>query len=107
VLAEAGVVRLVVSDSGLGIPEDEVDRVFERFFRSSTVQQMAIQGTGLGLPIVKDIVESHHGTIGVESRPGQGTTFTIELPLAETFERGRTAEAGAPRPGGPVSFRRG
>jgi PAS domain S-box-containing protein len=107
VLAEAGVVRLVVSDSGLGIPDDEVDRVFERFFRSSTVQQMAIQGTGLGLPIVKDIVESHHGTIGVESRPGQGTTFTIELPLAETFERGRTAEAGAPRPGGPVSFRRG
>jgi PAS domain S-box-containing protein len=89
--AEAGVVRLVVADTGLGIPEGERDRVFERFFRSSTVQRMAIQGTGLGLPIVKDIVESHHGTISVESEAGRGTRFTIELPLADALDKAPAA----------------
>jgi PAS domain S-box-containing protein len=83
---ERGIARLVVSDTGLGIAEQDIPRVFERFFRSTRVQELAIQGTGLGLPIVKDIVESHRGTIAVASRPGQGTSFTIELPLAEALQ---------------------
>jgi len=74
--------RLSVSDTGVGIPEDEVKDVFQRFFRSSNVRADAIQGTGLGLSIVRSIVERHHGHIDVESRQGVGTTFTIVLPLA-------------------------
>jgi signal transduction histidine kinase len=70
---------LEVADTGLGIPEDEVGRLFERFFRAST--GTAIQGTGLGLPIVKSIVEVHGGSISVESELGVGTTFAVDLPL--------------------------
>ncbi|MGY2875258.1 PAS domain S-box-containing protein [Marmoricola sp. URHA0025 HA25] len=74
--------RLSVSDTGLGIPPDEVKDVFQRFFRSSNVRADAIQGTGLGLSIVRSIVERHRGQIDVQSRQGEGTTFTIVLPLA-------------------------
>jgi signal transduction histidine kinase len=73
--------RLSVSDTGVGIPEDEIQDVFRRFFRSSNVRADAIQGTGLGLSIVRSIVEQHHGQIDVHSNAGQGTTFTITLPL--------------------------
>ncbi len=73
---------LSVSDTGIGIPADELDNVFIRFFRSSNVQPDAIQGTGLGLAIVRSIVESHHGNIDVQSEPGTGSTFTIILPTA-------------------------
>ena len=69
-----------VRDTGVGIPEDEQDRLFTRFFRSSTATSLAIQGTGLGLVIVKQIVEQHGGTIAVTSAPGQGTTVTVTLP---------------------------
>jgi len=71
--------HLEVADTGLGIPEDEVGRLFERFFRAST--GTSIQGTGLGLPIVKSIVEVHGGSISVASEPGAGTTFAVDLPL--------------------------
>jgi len=73
--------RLSVSDTGVGIPEDEIQDVFRRFFRSSNVRADAIQGTGLGLSIVRSIVEQHHGQIDVHSNAGQGTTFTITLPV--------------------------
>ena len=72
---------LSVTDTGLGIPESDLEHVFGRFFRSSVVQEQAIQGSGLGLAIVKTIVESHDGTIDVRSQPGTGTTFTVILPL--------------------------
>ncbi len=72
-----------VEDSGLGIPAAELDRLFERFFRTSTVTHLAIQGTGLGLPITKAIVEAHGGTIEVESEEGVGTTFRAKLPAGE------------------------
>lgn len=71
---------LSVSDTGIGIPADELENVFIRFFRSSNVQPDAIQGTGLGLAIVRSIVESHHGHIDVQSETGSGSTFTITLP---------------------------
>jgi signal transduction histidine kinase len=69
-----------VSDTGVGIPADEVDRLFERFFRASTAATE--QGTGLGLSIVKSIVDAHGGSMSVRSEEGDGTTFVVELPIA-------------------------
>jgi PAS domain S-box-containing protein len=74
--------RLVVSDSGFGISEDDQRHVFRRFFRSVDATERAVQGTGLGLSIVQAIVEGHEGTIEVESVLGEGSTFTVLLPLA-------------------------
>jgi signal transduction histidine kinase len=71
--------HLEVRDTGVGIPEDEAERLFERFFRASTAQN--VKGTGLGLSIVKSIVEAHGGTISVRSHVGVGTTVAVELPL--------------------------
>jgi signal transduction histidine kinase len=75
--ADEGVVEIAFSDTGHGIPPDAIDRVFDPFF--STKQ--GGQGTGLGLAIAYGIVTRHRGTIGVRSRVGHGTTFTIRLPL--------------------------
>lgn len=68
-----------VSDKGIGIPEDDLRRLFEPFHRASNVG--SISGTGLGLAITKQAVDLHGGTIRVESKLGEGTTFTIDLPL--------------------------
>jgi signal transduction histidine kinase len=78
---EDGEARLTVADSGIGIPQEEQDALFQKFFRSSTAQAMAIQGTGLGLSIVAGIVAAHGGRIGVDSRLGEGSTFSVRLPL--------------------------
>jgi PAS domain S-box-containing protein len=75
---------LHVTDTGLGIPESDLDAIFGRFFRTAVVQEHAIQGSGLGLAIVKTIIESHEGRIDVRSEPGEGTTFTITLPLTRS-----------------------
>lgn len=72
---------LTVSDTGIGIPEEEQGGLFEKFFRSSTAQDRAIQGTGLGLSIVASIVAAHGGRIEVRSAHLAGTTFTVRLPL--------------------------
>lgn len=72
-------VRLSVADEGPGIPEDEVDRVFERFYRADSSRGGT--GTGLGLAIAKEIVEAHGAAIGVTSAPGDGTVFWFELPI--------------------------
>jgi len=72
--------EIVVSDTGMGIPEDEQSKLFTRFFRSSTATERAIQGTGLGLTIVKAIVALHGGRIEVESAHQRGTTVTVSLP---------------------------
>jgi light-regulated signal transduction histidine kinase (bacteriophytochrome) len=69
----------VITDGGIGIPEDYLPQLFESFQRASNVG--AIQGTGLGLAIVKKAVDLHKGTIAVESEAGVGTTFTVTLPL--------------------------
>jgi signal transduction histidine kinase/CHASE3 domain sensor protein len=76
-----GRVVFEVEDTGVGIPEAEHDRLFQRFFRSSTAAEQAIPGTGLGLVISKAIAEAHGGTIDVESRSGVGTRVRVELPL--------------------------
>jgi PAS domain S-box-containing protein len=75
-----------VADTGMGIPADEQEQLFERFFRSSTATAQAIPGTGLGLTISKAIAEAHGGRISFTSVEGEGTTFRIELPLAAELE---------------------
>ncbi len=78
-------VSLTVTDTGMGMTAADVERLFEPFFRTDSAGE--IQGTGLGLPIVKAIIEAHDGVISVVSEPNVGTSFTISLPLAEPFER--------------------
>jgi two-component system NtrC family sensor kinase len=84
---EDGQAVLQVWDHGVGIPPAEQPYIFDKFYRASNLPEDT-GGTGLGLTIVKSIVEDHQGRIWVESTPGQGTTFTIVLPAAETGERG-------------------
>jgi two-component system sensor histidine kinase BaeS len=74
-------VLLTVQDTGDGIPPDELSHVFERFYRGDAARQESGEGSGLGLTIAKSIVELHNGTISVKSILGQGTTFTIVLPV--------------------------
>jgi two-component system phosphate regulon sensor histidine kinase PhoR len=74
-------VVIEINDNGYGIAPDEIPRIFERFYRSKTEKTRNIVGTGLGLPIVKSIVEAHNGTINVKSKLGVGSTFYVRLPL--------------------------
>lgn len=74
-----GVVEITVTDQGVGIPEADLDRVFERFFRVDQARSRHTGGTGLGLSIVKHVVQNHGGDIRVWSQPGSGSTFTIRL----------------------------
>jgi PAS domain S-box-containing protein len=76
-------VHLTVSDTGIGIPPEDQSQLFQRFFRSRNVAELQIQGTGLGLSIVASIVESHGGTIDLQSALGEGTSFTVHLPRAD------------------------
>ena len=78
--------QFVVTDTGIGIPEHEQQHLFTRFFRSSIATENAIPGTGLGLVIVKHIVEGHGGTIDVDSAVGKGTTVTVSLPIEPAEE---------------------
>ena len=73
---------VTVADSGLGIPEDSLDRIFERFYRVDKSHSREIGGTGLGLAITRSSVAMHHGTIRVFSKEGEGTTFTVRIPLS-------------------------
>jgi two-component system phosphate regulon sensor histidine kinase PhoR len=70
-----------VGDNGIGIAPSDVERLFERFFRSSSATAQAIPGTGLGLTIAQAIVEGHGGRITVDSEEGVGTTFRVQLPI--------------------------
>ena len=70
-----------VEDSGIGIPQESQDMVFERFYRVDKARSRQTGGTGLGLSIVKKIILMHHGTIKLHSEEGSGTTFTMRIPL--------------------------
>lgn len=82
VSVEAGVVEISVTDQGVGIPDDERDRVFERFFRVDAARSRNTGGSGLGLSIVKHVIQNHGGDVRVWSQTGRGSTFTIRLPEA-------------------------
>ena len=72
---------LTVSDSGIGISDEDCERLFERFFRAGNALERAIPGTGLGLAICKGIVDAHDGRLEVDSALGRGTTVTVTVPL--------------------------
>jgi two-component system OmpR family sensor kinase len=76
----------VVADDGPGIPDNLLPEVFDRFARGDTSRSRAAGSTGLGLSIVAAVVEAHHGTVRVASRPGH-TTFTVRLPAGPTGQR--------------------
>ncbi|GAA3140883.1 hypothetical protein GCM10010466_34910 [Planomonospora alba] len=76
-----GIVVVTVADTGIGIPAEQYPQLFTRFFRASTAQEAGIEGTGLGLPITKAIVDAHGGEISVAPREGGGTVFTVRLPV--------------------------
>jgi signal transduction histidine kinase len=88
-LARAGphFAKVSVTDTGVGIPADEVPQLFDRFFRSRRHRQGHIKGLGLGLAIVKHLVELHGGVIAVKSQEGKGTEVRFTLPLRQTLER--------------------
>ncbi|MBF4160114.1 sensor histidine kinase [Nocardioides acrostichi] len=81
-------VQIVVQDSGIGIPVDEQERLFDNFFRSSISVQRAIPGTGLGLSIVRAVVRAYQGSIAIDSAEGRGTTVRVRLPLARAENPG-------------------
>lgn len=73
---------VTVADSGMGIPEDSIDRIFERFYRVDKSHSKEIGGTGLGLAITRSTITMHHGVINVFSKEGEGTTFSVRIPLS-------------------------
>ena len=76
-------VIIKIKDKGIGIENDEKDKIFEKFYRGKSAVKYYIKGTGLGLALVKYTVEAHNGHIDVESEPGWSTVFTISLPISE------------------------
>lgn len=78
---EGSVGKLLLEDTGIGIPEAELSRIFERFYRTTNASDQSLKGTGLGLAIVKKVVEMHEGDIAIESQIGQGTKVIVTIPL--------------------------
>ncbi len=99
-------VRLEVEDTGIGIPEDQMPRLFERFHRVQGAQARSFEGSGIGLALVKELVHLHGGTIDVESREGKGSTFRVSLPRGKAHlpadrVTDQPADAGQPSGGAP------
>jgi two-component system phosphate regulon sensor histidine kinase PhoR len=80
--AENGKAQIVIGDTGIGIPSEDLPRIFERFYRVDKTRSREVGGTGLGLSIVKHVVERMHGTIQVESSLGKGSKFIVQFPAA-------------------------
>ncbi|HET8945926.1 MAG TPA: HAMP domain-containing sensor histidine kinase, partial [Candidatus Polarisedimenticolia bacterium] len=89
-----GFVEVEVADTGIGIPPEEQEKIFERFYQVEAGPRRRYEGTGIGLAIVRDILRLHGGSIRVQSTPGQGSTFQFTLPL------GRKPDGSAPQPSG-------
>jgi two-component system sensor histidine kinase SenX3 len=82
---------ITVTDQGIGIPPDEHERIFERFYRVASRDEASQPGAGLGLTIVRHAVLAHGGRIVVHSAPGKGSAFAIHLPLADNSPSATTA----------------
>ena len=80
-MSDADFVRIDVTDEGIGIPADELQRIFDEFYQTEEGRRARKGGTGLGLSLTRNFVELHHGHIDVQSKPGQGSTFTLVLPV--------------------------
>ena len=76
-------VKISVKDFGIGIEREDQQKIFERFFRGGNELTRSVKGSGIGLTIVKKIIEAHRGTVSLESTPGKGSTFIIRLPLKQ------------------------
>ena len=83
-------VALDVADEGMGMDEKEIKSIFQKFYRTKRAEQAGIEGTGIGLSLVQEIVEHHGGRIVVTSRPGEGSCFTVELPLVVEVASGNS-----------------
>lgn len=83
---DAGEVVIEVKDHGVGIPARDLDRIFERFYRVDQGRSRTTGGTGLGLAIVRHVASNHHGSVQAESREGEGSMFTLRLPLSGRAE---------------------
>jgi two-component system sensor histidine kinase SenX3 len=79
-----GDVEIIVSDKGVGIPQRDIDRIFERFYRVDRARSRDTGGTGLGLSIVRHVATNHSGDVTVQSREGEGSVFKIRLPAGDT-----------------------
>ncbi len=82
--------NIQVKDSGIGIPADKLDKIFDRFFQNELPKSIVNQGSGIGLSITKEFVRIHGGTVAAESEPELGSTFTVKLPITEVFEHAPT-----------------
>jgi two-component system sensor histidine kinase SenX3 len=80
------IAEITITDQGVGIAEEDIDRIFERFYRVDSARSRETGGTGLGLSIVKHVISNHGGDVQVWSVPGTGSTFTVLLPLNQTKE---------------------
>lgn len=97
---ERGTLTLQVKDTGIGIPADKHERIFERFFQNEVPESMVNQGTGIGLAITQEFVRLHNGIITVDSEPDKGTCFTVQIPAYKISTPATAAGAGEELPSG-------
>ena len=81
---EKNTVHVSISDTGIGIPKNQIDKLFVKFFRADNALRFQTSGSGLGLYVVKNIVEAHGGAVKVESEENKGTTMSFTLPIPHT-----------------------
>ncbi|MBR5124375.1 MAG: hypothetical protein IKU90_04515, partial [Clostridia bacterium] len=95
--ADGARVRLSVVDNGVGIAPEQIPLIWDRYYKVDQVHRRAMIGTGLGLSIVKQILEAHQTTYGVESKPGEGSTFWFEMKVEAVIRDGIPADTAGDR----------